>query len=266
MARPTKTGLEYFPMDVDTDDKFELIEAKHELIGFAIIIKLYQRIYKSGYFLDWSEERLLIFKKSVNVDINTINVVINDCLRYDIFDKILFEKYNILTSSGIQKRFLAACDRRKIIDLVKEYIIVDINPIIARINWQNVTFSTQRKEEERKEEIKGEESEFPPQIQRRFLLEIEEVEEYLLSEIEWKTTRIATPLNLNIEKVDFLIKEFSETLKGRGEEQKTPADAKSHFYNWIKNKPNGTHLKSNPPSEEEFLTAIANGVVNAMQS
>lgn len=111
-----------------------------------------------------------------------------------------------------------------------------------------------------------EREESPPQIQRRFLLEIEEVEEYLLSEIEWKTTRIATPLNLNIEKVDFLIKEFSETLKGRGEEQKTPADAKSHFYNWIKNKPNGTHLKSNPPSEEEFLTAIANGVVNAMQS
>lgn len=113
---------------------------------------------------------------------------------------------------------------------------------------------------------KQEREESPPQIQRRFLLEIEEVEEYLLSEIEWKTTRIATPLNLNIEKVDFLIKEFSETLKGRGEEQKTPADAKSHFYNWIKNKPNGTHLKSNPPSEEEFLTAIANGVVNAMQS
>lgn len=113
---------------------------------------------------------------------------------------------------------------------------------------------------------KQEREESPPQIQRRFLLEIKEVEEYLLSEIEWKTTRIATPLNLNIEKVDFLIKEFSETLKGRGEEQKTPADAKSHFYNWIKNKPNGTHLKSNPPSEEEFLTAIANGVVNAMQS
>ena len=113
---------------------------------------------------------------------------------------------------------------------------------------------------------KQEREESPPQIQRRFLLEIEEVEEYLISEIEWKTTRIATPLNLNIEKVDFLIKEFSETLKGRGEEQKTPADAKSHFYNWIKNKPNGTHLKSNPPSEEEFLTAIANGVVNAMQS
>ncbi len=113
---------------------------------------------------------------------------------------------------------------------------------------------------------KQEREESPPQIQRRFLLQIEEVEEYLLSEIEWKTTRIATPLNLNIEKVDFLIKEFSETLKGRGEEQKTPADAKSHFYNWIKNKPNGTHLKSNPPSEEEFLTAIANGIVNAMQS
>ena len=48
MARPIKTGLDYFPMDVDTDEKFELIEAKHEIVGFGIVIKLFQRIYKSG--------------------------------------------------------------------------------------------------------------------------------------------------------------------------------------------------------------------------
>ena len=106
----------------------------------------------------------------------------------------------------------------------------------------------------------GEEEKFPPQIQRRFLLEIEEVEEYLLSEIEWKTTRIATPLNLNIEKVDFLIKEFSETLKGRGEEQKTPADAKSHFYNWIK-----TNAK-NKPSETDIGAEIESNVTRLIEA
>ena len=105
-----------------------------------------------------------------------------------------------------------------------------------------------------------EREESPPQIQRRFLLEIEEVEEYLLSEIEWKITRIATPLNLSIEKVDFLIKEFSETLKGRGEEQKTPADAKSHFYNWIR-----TNAK-NKPSETDIGAEIESNVTRLIKA
>jgi hypothetical protein len=151
MARNVKSGLDYFPLDVDTDDKFELIEAKHELIGFAIIIKLFQRIYKAGYYLEWNDEKLLIFKKSINVDINTINDVINDCLKYGIFNEALFKKYKILTSSGIQKRYFQACERRKILNLHKEFIIVDINETNVNINWINDDKSTQRKEKKIKE-------------------------------------------------------------------------------------------------------------------
>jgi hypothetical protein len=152
MARPTKTGLDYFPMDVNTDEKFELIEAKHELVGFAIVIKLFQKIYKEGYFLCWNEEKLLLFKKSVNVDINKINDVINDCFTYNIFNKELYDKYKILTSSGIQKRFLSACDRRKTVDLVKNYVIVDINSINVTITWVNDCNGTQSKVKESKVE------------------------------------------------------------------------------------------------------------------
>jgi len=152
MARPNKQGLDYFPMDVTTDDKFELIEAKHGLIGFGIIVKLYQKIYKEGYYIRWSEEMLLIFKKSINVDINSINVIINDAIKYKIFDEKLFSKYKILTSCGIQKRFLTACDRRKTVDLCKNYIIANISEINVNINWINDDISTQSKEEESKEE------------------------------------------------------------------------------------------------------------------
>ena len=150
MSRPVKQGLDYFPMDVTTDDKFELIEAKYGIEGFGIIIKLFQKIYKEGCYLEWTEEKLLIFKKNINVDINTINAVINDAIVYKIFDSDIYKKYKVLTSSGIQKRFFTACDRRKSVDLNKNFIIVDINSINVDINWINDDISTQSKVKESK--------------------------------------------------------------------------------------------------------------------
>jgi hypothetical protein len=57
MARPKKQGLEYFPLDVTMDDKVQLIEAKHGIIGFGILIKMYQKIYSEGYYYSWEEEQ-----------------------------------------------------------------------------------------------------------------------------------------------------------------------------------------------------------------
>ena len=43
MARPQKEGLDYFPFDVDMDqdDKVALIEAKHGITGFGVVVKLF---------------------------------------------------------------------------------------------------------------------------------------------------------------------------------------------------------------------------------
>lgn len=138
MARPNKTGLDYFALDVTPDSKFELLEAKHGLIGFAILVKLYQLIYRSGYYTDWNEDMLLIFKKNVNVEMDIIRNIIEDCLKYSIFDRELFDKFGILTSSGIQKRYFSACERRKSIIADRRFVIVDTNQFNANINWINV--------------------------------------------------------------------------------------------------------------------------------
>ena len=45
-------------MDVEMDDKVELIEAKHGITGFGVLVKLYQKIYKEGYFINVTEETL----------------------------------------------------------------------------------------------------------------------------------------------------------------------------------------------------------------
>jgi len=168
MARLTKIGLDYFPLDTDMDEKIELIEAKHGLVGFAVIIKLYQAIYKrDGYFIDASEERLLLLSKRINVDINSLNAIINDSLRWKIFNSSVFDRFKVLTSAGIQNRYLEASKKRLKVTIIKEYllvsdiqtlcpkcIIVDINSLNVDINSLNVDISTQTKLEETKEDIK----------------------------------------------------------------------------------------------------------------
>lgn len=127
MARPTKQGLDYFSLDTNIDTKLELFEAEHGLVGFGFIIKLFQKIYSNGYYYEWNEDEQLLFSKQINVDINQINVYINSALKRNIVNKELFEKYSILTSRGIQKRFLEACRRRKQIEIIKEFSLIDFN-------------------------------------------------------------------------------------------------------------------------------------------
>ncbi len=140
MARPQKEGLDYFPLDVDIDqdDKVQLIEARFGITGFAIVIKLFMKIYKEGYYYEWTEKEQLLFSKRINVDINLVNDVINECLKWGLFDQKLYKKYSILTSKGIQSRYMEAVSRRKQVHIIKEYFVLDqskySNIIFVNIN------------------------------------------------------------------------------------------------------------------------------------
>ncbi len=127
MARPLKQGVDYFPLDVSMDDKFELIEAVHGVAGFGIVIKLYQKIYEYGYFLHVDERVVLVLSKRINVDINLINAVINDCVKWRIFDPGVYEKYQILTSRGIQRRYFEIVKRRKEVHVDERTLLIAHN-------------------------------------------------------------------------------------------------------------------------------------------
>ncbi len=140
MARPQKDGLDYFPLDVDIDqdDKVQLIEAQFGVIGFGILIKIFMKIYKEGCFYEWTEKEQLLFSRRINVDINQVNDVINECLKWGLFDQKLYKKYSILTSKGIQRRYMEAVRRRKQVHIIKEYFLLDqskySNIIFVNIN------------------------------------------------------------------------------------------------------------------------------------
>lgn len=102
-----KKHLDYFPLEVHLDEKIELLEAEYGLKGFAIIIKLYQRIYGGeGYFCKWNEEVALLFSKSINEGCSAVSEIVKSAVKRGLFNERLFKQYGILTSSGIQKRYI----------------------------------------------------------------------------------------------------------------------------------------------------------------
>lgn len=141
MARPTKQGIEYFPIDSDFDPKIEMYLLEKEALGLASLIVVWQLIYgDEGYFCRNGEDLSLLIKKRVSGDINSINECINAMLRRQIFSKELHEKYGILTSRGVQKRFFEAAKRKKEVRVIDEFLLISVNDYnnIVNVDINNV--------------------------------------------------------------------------------------------------------------------------------
>ena len=163
--RPFKEGLDYFELDCHMDEKVRLIQAEFGLKGFAVVVLLLQEIYGGrGYYMTWDEDRSLLFMSehgATGGDKNLIQEIVAACIRRGIFSEELFRKYQILTSSGIQKRYLKAVARREKVTLEKRYLLIsdDINKVSAnnnrvnvRNNSKNADSNTQSREEKSREE------------------------------------------------------------------------------------------------------------------
>ena len=126
MARPLKEGLDYFPLDVDMaeDKRVQFVVGKCGQEGFATIIHLLMAIYRNGYYLTWDELELYSTSQRINLPVNTISEVVSHLLNYGFFDKEKFDLFGILTSHGIQTRYLRACEYRKKVKMVKEFCMV----------------------------------------------------------------------------------------------------------------------------------------------
>jgi hypothetical protein len=129
MGRPLKKGLHYFNVDCFQEANLSFIEAKHGLIGFAIVVKLWQKIYAfEGYFYVWNEQNICLFAREFNVQINLINEVVETCFKEDIFDRQLFTEFTILTGRGIQKRYIKICieAKRRGFEVDSKYLISNV--------------------------------------------------------------------------------------------------------------------------------------------
>lgn len=168
MARPIKAGLDYFELDCQLEEKVRLIQAEFGLKGFAVVVKLYQKIYGGfGYYCEWNDDSLLLFMSENGLpsdNKNLISEIVSACIRRNIFSEKLFKEFGILTSEGVQKRYLNATVRREKVELKKEYLLISVgknqvNVVINEVNVDrnpvNVCRNSQSREEKSKEENKN---------------------------------------------------------------------------------------------------------------
>ena len=131
MARPLKQGVDYFPLDCHMNDAMKLIQAEFGLVGYAVVIKLWQKIYSGkGYYTEWGRDVALVFADNNKVGVNVVQEVVRICLRRGIFDQRMFDEYGILTSDGIQERFAEATARRTFVEADRRYLLIP-----APFNW-----------------------------------------------------------------------------------------------------------------------------------
>lgn len=116
MARPKEEGLKYFPFDIDffNDEKIEAISGEFGIKGEIATIKLLFAVYRNGYFIEWNEMlKMKLLKNLPGVSLDLLEQIINRLVKWEFFDKNLFDSVKILTSHGIQKRYFEAIRRRR---------------------------------------------------------------------------------------------------------------------------------------------------------
>lgn len=106
MARPKKIGMDYFPVDTTWDVKMQLVKAKYGLEGIGCIIELFKTIYHEGYYIKWDGDTRLLFASENRIDENKLAEIVGFAVQKGVFHAGKLDKLGILTSRGIQKRWL----------------------------------------------------------------------------------------------------------------------------------------------------------------
>ena len=113
MARPIKESLSYFPLDSDffSDRKIRRLLKTFGGKGVTIYIYVLCEVYRqSGYFLQYDRFYIQDISDALGEGFNKnlVSDVINFALNTGLFDKKVFDSNCVLTSAGIQKRYLSA--------------------------------------------------------------------------------------------------------------------------------------------------------------
>lgn len=130
MARIAKSGLEYFPFDIDFFQDIRIRKLIKRQGGKAITVYalLLCLIYKDGYYMQWDEELPFIGSEMSGYDEAYVSEVIKTCLSLGLFDKELFDNEKVLTSKGIQIRYCTIQRLNKRMSRIQEYALIDTTP------------------------------------------------------------------------------------------------------------------------------------------
>jgi hypothetical protein len=266
MARPNKTGLDYFPLDVDffADEKIAAISGEFGIKGEITVIKLLCAVYRNGYFILWNEPlKYKLLRDLPGVSPELIDQIVNRLVRWGFFDESLFDSVKVLTSRGIQKRFFSITRRRGLPHDAKYLlaengctgVIDDNNPAAAELLSSKTpqskvkkriisTTTTSREDLDDSEDSvndlsatpeKGCAEKVPPQVPTGTysLVPIDKLAAWMKSETVW-IEQLCINRHKDPEYIKRKIDEFAAHCANNGETAKDKGDCKRHFNYWLR--------------------------------
>lgn len=123
VGRNGKIGLDYFSHSTKPSEEEDILFSSQGLKGKGLYYTIQEKIFENGYFFKLDNIRTQKIL-SYGIDKNYLSNFLQIAFDLEIYDKHLFEQYQILTSKQIQLDYLFACKRRKNVNFISEYFLL----------------------------------------------------------------------------------------------------------------------------------------------
>ena len=148
--RRFKDGVDYWNIDVDffENKKVRLIRGEFGIKGVYLYILILNEIYRTGgYYKKWDRDDCLLMSDSSGVagdcSPELIAEVVQGLVRRSLFDKGVLDRFGVLTSAEIQRRFLRIVgNSRDSIPMIQEYFLLELSnrKDVTRATFSKIVF------------------------------------------------------------------------------------------------------------------------------
>lgn len=129
-------ALKFFPREAKLSTQEELFlsdfnilnkerMANQRLESFAVYILLLMKMSEddnSGYYINFDQDTRNLLANKIGTDNKFLSRVVQSCLARGLFDKVMYEKHQILTSPDIQDKYFFGKQRCSKLQIVSDYL------------------------------------------------------------------------------------------------------------------------------------------------
>ena len=100
--------IDYYPIEISIfqDAKVRKLIQYQGAKAATVYIYLLCEIYRNGYYISWNKTTVQLVMKALNLDVAFVKEAVICCAKVGLFNSEYLYKEKILTSKGIQKRYL----------------------------------------------------------------------------------------------------------------------------------------------------------------
>ena len=164
----------------------------HGAASIAVLIYIFAAIYKDeGYFMSIKDDEISLIALDTNLDADYVKEVINRACEVELFSFRIYDNFRILTSEGIQNRYLKITERRKSVKINADINLINVDTMYTetRVNVAETRVNVYKNEQSKVKEIeskvnKSKEKSFMQPVFNNWINNFGDISSYLMEVLE----------------------------------------------------------------------------------